>query len=277
MLSTQQFERMRRLALGLAGIELVERHRDLLDRRLHRLGILDSGELDLLLIAAEQGEAKATQQLLGLVTTKHTSFFRHPRHFDIAAECALKAVHDRGRARLWSAAAATGEEPYSLAMALIETFRSDDPPVDILATDVDMEALATAERGQFGEPAVRPLEPFRRERFFQELGIRRWGIVPAVRRLVKFQKLNLAGMGWPIAGPFDVIFCRNALMYLENRRRCAVLERMASLLAADGLLTLDPAEHLGKAAHMFRPEVHGVWRLRSSSLAESRPCATATL
>src|SRR5512136_2778235 len=112
MLSNQQFDRTKRLALGLAGIELVERHRELLDRRRRRLGILDSAGLDSLLDAAEEGETTARQKLLCLLTTKFTGFFRHPHQVDLAAEHALRAGERHGRARLWSAAAATGEEPY---------------------------------------------------------------------------------------------------------------------------------------------------------------------
>src|SRR5262245_30142005 len=111
MLTAQQFDRTRRLALSLAGIELLERHREFLGRRTKRLGILDSTSFDALLSAAEIGEPTATQKFLGLLTTKFTGFFRHPRHFDIAAKHALRTLNERGQARLWSAAAATGEEP----------------------------------------------------------------------------------------------------------------------------------------------------------------------
>ena len=116
----------------------------------------DPGGFEALLHAAEDGDQRAGRQLIGLLTTNFTGFFRHPWHFDIAAEHALRAVHRRGAARLWSAAAATGEEPYSLAMALIDIFRCDNPPVTILATDVDDDALAVARRGEYDERAVRP-------------------------------------------------------------------------------------------------------------------------
>ena len=274
MLSNEQFDRTRRLALSLAGIELVDRHRELLERRSQRLGIRDGRGLDSLLAAAEQGEATATQQLLCMLTTKFTGFFRHPRHFDIAAEHALRAAGQRGRASLWSAGAATGEEPWSLAMVLIEAFQRDDPPASILATDVDVDALAVARRGEYGEAALEALEPARRGRFFGESGAdRRRGMAPFVRRLVEFRALNLAGADWLVEGPFDVIFCRNVLMYLEARHRCAVLERMASLLAPDGLLMLDPAEHPGNAGHLFAPGAGGVYsRRREPGHAAARNC-----
>jgi chemotaxis protein methyltransferase CheR len=263
MLSNQQFERTRRLALSLAGIELVERHRELLDHRSRRLGIRNGAGLEELLTAAEQGEAAATQKILCLLTTKFTGFFRHPRHFNLAAEHALRAARQRGRACLWSAGAATGEEPFSLAMALIEVFQRDDPSATILATDVDADALAFAQRGEYGEAALKALEPARRERFFSEAtGTKHWRLAPVVRRLVEFRALNLVDPVWPIEGQFDVIFCRNVLMYLGARHRHAVLERMASLLAPDGLLMLDPTEHPGQAGHLFTPGAGGAYSLR---------------
>ena len=259
MLTNAQFDQTRRLALRLAGIELLERHRELLGRRSQRLGVRGGAGLDQLLGAAEEGEAEATRRVISLLTTNFTGFFRHPAHFEVAAAHALRAVLRRGAARLWSAAAATGEEPYSLAMGLMEVFRREDPPATVLATDIDVEALAVAERGEYGARALRAVEPERSARFFSETAVGRWGVAPAVRRLVEFQGLNLAGVAWPVEGPFDVIFCRNVLMYLEAGHRYAVLERMASLLAPEGWLILDPTEHLGRAGHLFTPGADGVY------------------
>ena len=179
MLTNEQFDRTRKLALRLAGIELCDRHRELLSRRSRRLGIRDAAGIEALLGAAEKGDTQANRQLIGLVTTNFTGFFRHPRHFDAAAEHALRAVQRRGRARLWSAAAATGEEPYSIAMALIEVFRREDPPATILATDIDADALAVAKRGEYGDRALKALEPERRKRFFGEAVAGRRCIRPA--------------------------------------------------------------------------------------------------
>jgi chemotaxis protein methyltransferase CheR len=276
MLTDQQFDQTRRLALRVAGIELFERHRELLGRRCRRTQLQSPALLDALLNAAEAGDPIATRQLVDLVTTNFTGFFRHPWHFDVAAEQALWVAHRRGQARLWSAAAATGEEPYSLAMALIEVFRRDDPPPAILATDIDADALAVARTGQYGEQSLRALGPERRRRFLSETVVGQGGIAPAVRRLVEFRALNLADVTWSIEGPFDVIFCRNVLMYMEAGCRYAVLERMASLLAAGGLLILDPAEHLANAGHWFSQGVEGVYLRRKTAAARRNGTWTST-
>ncbi|RIK64229.1 MAG: chemotaxis protein CheR [Planctomycetota bacterium] len=279
MLTDPQFDRTRRLASLLAGIELVERHRELLSRRSRRLGIRDAAGLDTLLGAAEAGDAQARRTFLSLLTTKFTEFFRHPAHFAIAAAHARGVVARAGRARLWSAAAATGEEPYSLAIAIVEAFGNCEPPVEVVATDIDREALAVAERGEYAEAAVRAPGPERRARYFEACGEPgRCRITDTIRRLVTIRPLNLIDAEWPVEGPFDVIFCRNVLMYLEAGRRAEAVRRMASLLAPDGLFMLDPVEDPGATGALFAASAPGVFsrrpaarlRLGCSGAAEGR-------
>jgi chemotaxis protein methyltransferase CheR len=269
MLTNEQFDQTRRLALRLAGIELFERHREVLERRIRRLGIQDRAAFDTLLNAADKGDTRAGRQLIGLLTTHFTGFFRHPRHFGLAAEHAVWTVQHRGTARLWSAAAATGEEPYSLAMALIDIFQAHNPPVTILATDIDEDALAAARQGEYAEPALTRLDADHRMRFFSQTeDARRWRISQAARDLVEFRVLNLTDSAWPFEGPFDMVFCRNVLMYLDASHRCSVLERMASVLAPDGVLILDPTEHLGKAGHLFAHRADGIYSSRPRSCGQ---------
>src|SRR5262249_58733848 len=142
----------------------------------------------------------------------------------------------------------------------------------------DVTALEVAQRGESGEVTLRSLDLARRERFFSETNAaQRWTLVPAVRRLVEFRLLNLADVAWPVTGPLDVILCRNVLMYFEAGHRYAVLERMASLLAPEGLLLLDPTEHLGTAAHWFTPEADGVYSRRRVVSVPSRANARMNL
>jgi len=266
MLTNGQFQRAQHLALRLAGIELVDRHREILYRRSVRRGILEGNGLDALLCAAEDGDPTASQRLVSLFTTNLTRFFRHPAHFDVAADHALRAAQRRGQARCWSAAAATGEEPYSLTMALTNVFGREKSRVTILATDIDVKALAVARRGEYSVRALAGLGAERLERFFTATTAYHWGIKPEVRRLIEFGALNLVEAAWlNIEGPFDVIFCRNVLMYLEASYRYSVVERLASLLAPDGLLILDPTEHLGKAGLFFGPSAEGVYSRRPAA------------
>lgn len=266
MLTSKQFEQAKSLALRLAGIELVERHREILSRRYSRLEIGGGGRLDSLLSRAEAGDPAASQQLLRLFTTNVTAFFRHPAHFAIAAEHALRVASQRQQVRCWSAAASTGEEPYSLAIALAGVFREGARAFSILATDVDQETLEAARRAEYTERDVADLEPRVLDRFFDKTSAHHWEIKSELRRLVEFEPQNLIDVAWHnIEGPFDIIFCRNVLMYLEPSHRYSVAERMASILATDGLFFLDPAEYLGKAGHFFARVASGVYSLRRAS------------
>src|SRR5262245_12786325 len=194
MFTSLQFEQARHLALRLTGIELVERHREILYRRSLRLGILD--RLDALLAAAEVGDPEASQRLISLFTTNRTGFFRHPAHFEVAAQHALRVQQRCGRVRYWSAAASTGEEPYSLAMALTSAVKIEERRFSILATDIDVEALAVARRGEYSLPALAALEAGQLERFFTEATAGRRSIKQSVRSLVEFDALNLVDVAW---------------------------------------------------------------------------------
>jgi hypothetical protein len=125
--------------------------------------------------------------------------------------------------------------------------------------------------GNYEEHAMFGLSPERCAHFFARTESALWSVTPAVRRLVAFWEVNLAGRSWPVQGPFDVIFCRNVLMYLEACRRHAVLERMASLLAQGALLILDPTEHSGRAEGWFSPVAAGVYSRRCESSEAGAP------
>jgi len=229
------------------------------------LGSTTRPGFDTLLNAADHGDARAGRQL---DRTAHHPFYRllsSSRHFDLAAEHALWAVHRRGTALLWSAAAATGEEPYSLAMALIDIFKRNNPPVTILATDIDEDALAVARQGEYAEPAVSRLEADHRCDSSTRRGYAALAHQPGGSRPGGISRFEPDRSAWPLEGPFDVVFCRNVLMYLEACHRYAVLERIASVLAPEGILILDPTEHLGKAGHLFAHRADGIYSSRQRS------------
>ncbi len=262
-ISTEQFDRARQLALRFAGIELFDRHRKILSRRGQRFGIADSVALEALLDAADRGDEQAGQRLVGLITTNFTGFFRHPHHFSAAAEHAVRTARERGSARVWSAAASTGEEPYSIAIAMIEAFAREDPPVSILATDIDEDALDVARRAEYDSKALSTLDDgAQRAHFCPSSAPARWLVANAVRSLVEFRRVNLIDPDWPDDGPFDVIFSRNVLMYLETGHRESVTRRLASRLSPGGLLIVDPAEHLGRSGSLFHHRAAGIFSLR---------------
>jgi chemotaxis protein methyltransferase CheR len=148
-------------------------------------------------------------------------------------------------------------------MALMVLVTQNNQAATILATDIDADALDFAQRGEYEERSLQSLDPALRNRFFVDAaGATSACIVAAIRRLVEFRELNLASSEWSVTRPFDVIFCRNILMYLESRYRESALMRMAELLSPDGLLILDPAEYPGKAEHLFGKGNKGIYTLR---------------
>jgi chemotaxis protein methyltransferase CheR len=264
MLHHELLEQTHRLALRIAGIELFQRHNEILERRAHRVGVFGDDAYREFLRTVEQGDGAAQRRFVSMITTNFTGFFRHPQHFDLAAEHALYAVHRRGTAHLWSAAASTGEEPYSLAMSLCEVFRRETVPATVDATDIDEDALESGQRGVYN---LRTLEPAWSARYFERdvspLQVR---VSDTARRLIRFRALNLTDTEWSLSQTYDVVFCRNVLMYLHPEHRYAVLERIVSVMARDGVLFLDPSEHLGRAAHWFESGTRGMYALRKRTV-----------
>lgn len=165
-----------------------------------------------------------------------TTFWRHPEQLSVAA----RALSSRlGALRIWSAGCATGEEPYSVGIALLETGRRS-PGDAILATDVSERALQAARAATYGERALRRLPVDLAARWLEPGKPRR--VVPELRALVRFERQNLVRDPAPAAVPFDLVLCRNVLIYFERETAAAVLHRLVGALAPGGLLVLGPVE-----------------------------------
>ncbi len=253
--SDQDFEQVRRLIYDHAGIALSPAKRSMvysrLSRRLRERGIDNFQEYLSLLEGGDAGEWEAFTNSL---TTNLTAFFREPHHFPLLAEHVAK--HCRGRSGLlWCSAASTGEEPYSMAMTLVEQFDSWTPPLKILATDLDTVVLAKAEAGVYADERVEKLSPERVRRFFLRGSGANAGSVRVreeLRKLVTFRKLNLLDARWPMRGPFDAIFCRNVMIYFDKPTQLKILEQFAPLLRPDGVLFAGHSESFQNATHLFR-------------------------
>jgi len=260
VLTELQFARLKHLSLLRAGILLEECHRTTLDKRIARFGQVTGLNCEDILAQVEQTDPQSLSTLYELIATPHTAFFRHPWHFDLAAEHALWIAKRRHRARIWCTAAASGEEPFSMALAAIDIFQNDAPPVDILATDLGSPIL---QQGRAGcprhAPSAQVMQRFRR--FFEIEGVGGVQLRPPVRSLIEFRELNLVDAQWPELGQWDVVFCRNVLMYLHPDYRDTILRRLCVLLAPDGILLIDPAEHLGQAEPLFQSCGPGAYRV----------------
>jgi chemotaxis protein methyltransferase CheR len=196
-----------------------------------------------LLQRARQGDFAVRDQIIEAMTINETSFFRDLHPFRALADHILpELVAQRTRPlRMWSAAAATGQEAYSLALIMAENFPGH--PATILGTDVSETALERAKSGTYSQFEVNRGLPARLlVRHFTQNG-RSWEISPQLRRSVRFERLNLS-QPWPISPAMDVIMLRNVLIYFDQATRAAVLNRIVATLAPGGYLILGSAENL---------------------------------
>jgi len=258
-LTDAQFEQIRRLIKRQCGIHLNEGKKDLVRGRLaKRLRVLgfDSFRLYLEHLDADASGSELTA-LLDAISTNQTSFFREPAHFEYLQRAVLPRVAARGdrRLRVWSAGCSSGEEPYSIAITLREGLGELDAwDARVLATDISTRVLAGARRAVYGEDRVAAISPLLRSRYFvctQTRPRRQYGVVPAVRKLVHFARLNLMD-SWPMRGPFDVIFCRNVMIYFDRPTRQRLIGRFAGLLAKGGTLFVGHSESLTGIQHPLR-------------------------
>ncbi|MBN9422576.1 MAG: chemotaxis protein CheR [Candidatus Accumulibacter sp. 66-26] len=258
------FERVRKLIYQYAGISLSAVKQDMvysrLARRLRATGLKTFAEYLALLEKGDRGE---WEKFVNSLTTNLTSFFREPHHFPILAEH-LKKLQNRPSIKIWCSAASTGEEPYSIAMTVVEAFGGFNVPVSIMASDLDTNVLATAEKGVYPLERVGKLSPERMKRFFLKGSGAQEGQVcvrPELRRLVSFQRINLLEANWPVRGPLDAIFCRNVMIYFDKPTQHKILARFTPLMHEDGLLFAGHSESFLHAADLFRSQGKTVYEL----------------
>lgn len=255
LFTEEDFQRVCRLIYDHAGISLKPSKRDMvysrLAKRLRATGADSFHEYLELLVGDNQVEWEA---FVNALTTNLTSFFRESHHFPILAEQALK-LKGREPFSIWCSAASTGEEPYSIAMTIADTFGSFTPPVTIVASDVDTNVLTKAEAGIYPMERVEKLAPDIVKRFFLRGTGLQAGLVrvrPELRAMITFRQVNLLSDDWPICGPLDVIFCRNVMIYFDKQTQLKILQRFEPLLQPDGLLFAGHSESFYHAAHLFR-------------------------
>ncbi len=215
--------------------------------------------------AALLGEALPQQldTLAEALTIGETYFFRERRSFEILEQQILPPIvaarrHTGQRLRLWSAGCATGEEAYSLAIVVDRLLpQRQEGQVSILATDLNPAFLRSAVRAEFSDWSFRDAPPWFKERYFTPAAPQRWALAPRIRRMVRFQPLNLAQGGYPDwrndTQAMDLILCRNVLMYFAPPQAHRVLERLQRALADGGWLSVSAAEAPLKRLHSLTP------------------------
>ncbi|ATN33006.1 chemotaxis protein [Rhizobium sp. ACO-34A] len=210
------------------------------------------------LVASPEGAAER-REMLSHLTTNFTRFFRENHHFDHLRTDVLPELINRaragGRVRIWSAACSDGQEPYSIALTVLSLLpNAADYDFKILATDIDPKILALAKAGCYDETALETVGPAMRKQWFREVdvnGRRKFQIDDRVKRLITFNELNLMSQ-WPFKGQFDVIFCRNVVIYFDEPTQMRIWTRFAGLLPEGGHLYIGHSERVsGEAKNNF--------------------------
>ncbi len=264
--TTADFDRVRKLIYQQAGISLAPGKQEMVYSRLaRRLRVLGMSRFTDYLALLQAGDANEWEDFINSLTTNLTSFFREAHHFPILAEHAQRCWRERRQPlKLWCSASSTGEEPYSMAMTMLEAFPGMTPPVSILATDVDTNVLARAESGVYTEDRVEKIPVEKLRQFFLKESCAREGTVkvrPELQAMLKFSRLNLLDAKWAIDGPFDAIMCRNVMIYFDKTTQRRILEKFAPLLRPDGLLLVGHSESLFHVADLFRLRGKTVYQL----------------
>ena len=260
----EEFEFLASLLKRGSGLSLTPEKTELIASRLKAVAERQGfGTIPTLVQALRSGNEPLARAVIEAATTRDTSFFRDSPTFDALRDEILPAILRARRAtrrlRLWCAAAATGQEPYSLAMIIDAMPQFAGWEIQILATDISADAIERAEAGLFNDEEVQRGLPVRMLAKYFRKGTAGWRVTDALRNRVQFRMFNLmdcfAGLGM-----FDVILCRNVLMYLDAATKSDILERLADCLEADGYLVLGVAETVLGASNGFAavPNLRGI-------------------
>jgi chemotaxis protein methyltransferase CheR len=258
LFTDRDFEQIRKLIYEHAGINLSSAKKDMvysrLGRRLRATGLKTFKDYIALLATDNNDE---WESFVNSLTTNLTSFFREAHHFPVLAGHvrSLKNRSLNNPINIWCNAASTGEEPYTIAMTMMDVFDSLTPPVRIIATDIDTQALQKAKNGVYSLEQAEKLPKDILERFFLKGRGEKQGQVKVRQELcdlIAFKQLNLQDANWPIKGPFDAIFCRNVMIYFDRPTQHKILQRFAPIMQRDALLFAGHSESL-QGVDAFKP------------------------
>lgn len=277
--TSHDFSRVRKLIYQRAGISLSEAKTDMVYSRIgRRLRIVGMGSFkDYLDYLEQDNNPDEWEAFTNSLTTNLTSFFREEHHFPILAE---HIVQLKKPIRIWCSAASTGEEPYTIAMTACEVFNTLKPPVEIIATDIDTNVLATAPRGIYPMDRISKLSIERKKRFLLKGTGASEGTVRVrneLRQLITFQQLNLLDDEYSLKEPFDAIFCRNVMIYFDKPTQARILEKFVPLMKPHALLFAGHSENFLYVSNAFRLRGKTVYELNPSQANTSHSRMAAIL
>jgi chemotaxis protein methyltransferase CheR len=270
--TTQDFERVRKLIYERVGISLSPVKQDMVYSRLaRRLRATGIDSFTGYLARLERGDDEEMEAFTNALTTNLTAFFREEHHFPALAEH-VKHYMGKHPINLWCSAASTGEEPYSMAMTMVDLFGSYTPPVKIFASDIDTNVLKKAEAGVYPLDRLEKLPQDLIKRFFLKGSGSHEGyalVRKELRDMITFRQVNLLDETWPMRGPFEAIFCRNVMIYFDKPTQRKILEKFVPLLRPDGLLFAGHSESFYHTADIFKSRGKTIYELMPQARAHA--------
>jgi chemotaxis protein methyltransferase CheR len=249
-MDNKTFDAFRQIVYEKAGININDNKVALVaarvGKRMRELSLeSDRAYLDLILADETGGEIV---NLLDVISTNVTSFFRESNHFNVLGDLVNRwYAGGLRKIRIWCAASSTGEEPYTIAMTITNALNGRQADVKILATDISTRVLAKCEKAVYSDQKLEPVSPAFKQRFFQKADAEKgaaWAVRREVKEMVTFSRLNLSKPPFPMSGPFDAIFCRNVMIYFDNAVRKNLLTDLYRLTKSSGYLFVGHAESL---------------------------------
>lgn len=268
-ISDREFQLFRNIIFRETGIHMSDRKRNMIVARLSkRLRALNlSSFSDYYHYLNESSDAgNELINLINRITTNKTDFFRERHHFEFLLSEALPTIMEGARSgrekrlRIWSAGCSSGEEPYSIAMTVREAFHNERGwDIKILATDLDTEILAQASKGIYPSQQIIPVPMSYITKYF----VRRtegYEAGPQIKNMISFRKLNLMDALFPMKKPFDIIFCRNVMIYFNEQTKAELVKKFHLHLKQDGYMLIGHSESLMHAKHLFTFIKHTIYR-----------------
>ena len=247
------FDRVQSMIYKRAGISLHDGKHAMvysrLSRRLRETGYQSFREY---LGWLESTDSPEWQEFVNALTTNLTSFFRENHHFEVFADL-LKSKPSGSPWRVWCSAASTGEEPYSIAITALEALGASTQ-FSLAASDIDSKVLATAQQGVYRLDGMKGIDAQRMQRFFLRGKAGNDGMVrvkPELSRMIRFLIVNLIHDDWPFSEPFDVVFCRNVMIYFDAQTQRKVLERIHRVMKPGATLFVGHAENFSESRDLF--------------------------
>ena len=269
-MTDREFQQLRELVYERLGINLTEKKRSMLIGRLQKLLRTSSFKnfQDYYEYLVSDSSMTAMTELIDRVTTNYSFFYRGKSHFEFFIQSALPEVvaslkrRNSRDLRVWTAGCSTGEEPYMLAILMREFFGNEYGMWDggILATDISEKVLNFALEGVYPEDRAKEIPVQLKNKYLNKLNDGQLAIKDSIKREVVFRKFNLKNTHYPFQKPFQIIFCRNVMIYFDKQTRDTLLHRFYEVTEPDGYLFVGHSETLGREQNLYKYIMPAVYR-----------------